>query len=338
MTKEQIVLRLQQDYAARREENHRTFEDNVQAACEKCPGLTALVAGRQEALMSGIRRGILAHTKSETTNQSLSGLLASYNEKIAAALTAGGLPQDALQPVYTCPLCRDEGYMYEPSRHMCQCFEAELNRRMMENLGLNQQEPQTFERFDESFFSSAPPQGGGPSQRQMMSYNRKVCLEYADSFPNTAKRDMLLMGHSGLGKTYLLQAIAHRVAQRGILPVYISAYRLIDIARKAQFEGDEQAMEECLKAPLLLIDDMGTEPLFNNVTVTQFFNLINERQTAGLHTVLSTNLSWEEFSLRYTERIASRLLDTRHCQQLIFIGDDVRKHLGQTVSQTGEKA
>ena len=42
--------------------------------------------------------------------------------------------------------------------------------------------------------------------------------------------------------------------------------------------------------PLLLIDDLGTEPLMENITVTQLFNLLNERQNRGKHTVISTNL------------------------------------------------
>ena len=40
----------------------------------------------------------------------------------------------------------------------------------------------------------------------------------------------------------------------------------------------------------------------NNVTVTQLFNLLNERQMSGRHTVLSTNLSMNELLERYTER------------------------------------
>lgn len=333
MTRDQIVLRLQQDYAARREENHRVFEERVHAACDKCPGLREVIAARQEALMAGIRRGILSPSKDTHANDSLSSRLAEYNERIAQALQKGGLSQDALQPVYGCPTCRDEGYLYEPSRHMCACFESELNRRMMAELGLNQAQPQTFEAFDETLFSCEPLPQSGVSQRQMMIRNRNSCLQYADSFPDTPKRDMLLIGHSGLGKTYLLQAIAHRVAQRGFLPLYTSAYHFFEVARKAQFDNTAEPMNELLGAPLLLIDDLGTEPLFNNITVTQFFNLLNERQNAGLHTVISTNLSWADLRERYTERVTSRLLDTRNCEQLIFIGEDIRRKLGKSEGQ-----
>ena len=81
-----------------------------------------------------------------------------------------------------------------------------------------------------------------------------------------------------------------------------------------------------MDAPLLLIDDLGTEPLMNNVTVTQLFNLLNERQLAGRHTVISTNLNPRELQERYTERIASRLLDESSCARLGFVGGDIRRN------------
>ena len=327
MTRDQIVLELQQQYAARREENQRIFEERVQAACGQCPGLRQLLEARREALMTGIRRGIVSSRKDVETNQSLSHTFEEYNAQISLALQGSGLPQDALQPVYTCALCRDEGYLYEPTRHMCQCFEAALNRRMMEALGLAGGQPQTFERFREQLFSQDPIPPFGMSQRQVMLHNRKLCLEYAESFPDTPTRDMLFVGQSGLGKTYLLQAIAHRVAERGTLPLYISAYRLFEAARKAYFENDPGQMAPFINAPLLLIDDLGTEPLMANITITQLFNLLNERQMAGRHTVISTNLDIPELRERYTERITSRLLDNRGCKKLTFIGGDIRERL-----------
>ena len=66
-----------------------------------------------------------------------------------------------------------------------------------------------------------------------------------------------------------------------------------------------------MNAEVLMIDDLGSEPLMQNVTVEQLFNLLNERQNKGLSTVISTNLEMSKFRERYTERIASRLRDSR---------------------------
>ena len=84
---------------------------------------------------------------------------------------------------------------------------------------------------------------------------------------------------------------------------------------------------------LLLIDDLGTEPLMNNVTVTQLFNLLNERQMAGRHTVISTHLAMSELQERYTERISSRFLDATGCRRLVFIGADIRRNLKRKAAE-----
>ena len=94
-------------------------------------------------------------------------------------------------------------------------------------------------------------------------------------------------------------------------------------------DNDPEPIADMMRTPLLLLDDLGTEPLMNNITVTQLFNLLNERQMAGRHTVISTNLSLSELKDRYTERITSRLLDGRDCRRLTFIGEDIREKLGK---------
>jgi len=123
------------------------------------------------------------------------------------------------------------------------------------------------------------------------------------------------------------------VAQRGHLPTYTSAYRLFETARKAYMENDSDLMAQYMNAELLLIDDLGTEPLLNNVTVTQLFNLLNERQMAGRHTVISTNLAMSELQERYTERISSRFLDATGCRRLVFIGADIRRNLKRKAAE-----
>ena len=94
--------------------------------------------------------------------------------------------------------------------------------------------------------------------------------------------------------------------------------------RAAVFEHDWEGFSAVLEAPVLLLDDLGAEPIINNVTIEQLFTLLNERELNGLHTVISTNLTPAELQSRYTERIGSRLLDKRSTSMLPFYGDDVR--------------
>ena len=326
MTRDQILVQLQMEYAARREDDQRRHEQRELEACERCEGLRKLLDARHASLMTGVRQGIVSKRKDPGAAGGLSDMMAQYNDRIRAALVSGGFAPDFLQPVYQCAECRDEGYVYDPSRRMCGCMARELNARMLAELGLAG-DTQTFESFDETLFDDTPDERG-VSPRKAALVNRALCERYADSFPDTPTRDLLLIGQSGLGKTYLLRAIQHRVAKRGFQPLYVSAYRFFETARQSYIENDSALMSELMNAPLLLLDDLGTEPLMNNVTVAQLFNLLNERQIAGRHTVISTNLSINELKERYTERVTSRFLDATGCKRLSFIGTDVRMRKG----------
>lgn len=325
MTRDQVLLALQQEYAKRREENMRLYEVNRQEACRRCPGLEELLDTRHAAILKGVRTSLLSRNKTPGENAQLPNAMQLMNQRIAEALKAAGLPQNALEPVYTCKICRDEGYVYEPARRMCDCMRRELNRRMLGELGLTAAE-HTFEAFDETLLGDEPDENG-VTQRQRALLARNVCKRYADEFPHTETPNLLLTGKSGLGKTFLLHAIASRLVERDVMPVYTSAYHLVEVARKAYFENAPEQMTEMLEAPVLLIDDLGTEPLMQNITIEQLFNLLNERQLNRRHTVISTNLTMTELKERYNERIASRLLDDASWRRLTLTGNDVRKKL-----------
>lgn len=327
MTREQLILTLSQEYAARREENMRIYDERRMQACQQCPGLQEVLDARHAAVLQGVRTSLMNRFRKEGENAQLPNAMAVMNQRIAELLREAGLPADTLEPVYTCSVCKDEGYVYTPSRQMCACMKQELNRRMLGELGLSTT-GNTFERFDETLFSDEElDPDDGYSQRKHALLARKVCLEYADSFPDTATPNLLLSGKSGLGKTFLLHAIAHRLVERDIMPVYTSAYHLLEVARKAYFENSSDKLAEMMNAPVLLIDDLGTEPMMQNITIEQLFNLLNERQLNRRHTVISTNLTMTELKERYTERVSSRLMDESSWRRLVFTGSDVRKKL-----------
>ena len=117
--------------------------------------------------------------------------------------------------------------------------------------------------------------------------------------------------------------MAERLIERDVNVLIISAFRMLEMLRKAYFENDG-GTTELTEAEVLMIDDLGSEPLMQNVTVEQLFNLLNERQNRQLATVISTNLDMARFRERYTERIASRLRDSRCCKVLNLIGRDIR--------------
>ena len=85
-------------------------------------------------------------------------------------------------------------------------------------------------------------------------------------------------------------------------------------------------MKLMMTAEVLVIDDLGTEPIMENITVEYLFLLLNERRANALPTLVATNLTLDELKARYSERISSRLLDRSTTQMLRFFGRDVRLH------------
>ena len=75
---------------------------------------------------------------------------------------------------------------------------------------------------------------------------------------------------------------------------------------------------------LLLLDDLGTEPMIPGVTRETLFAAINERQFAGKATVIATNLTKNELFTQYGERIFSRLFASREYAAITLRGKDLR--------------
>lgn len=291
-----------------------------QIAAEQ-PEIDALVREREE-LIFGTLRNILKGPAD-------AGDMTAKMEKLSAAIRANleqkGFPADYLAPIYSCPICKDTGRVGDLIKEPCTCLKKAYQQKLREKIGLGSMRQETFETFDPLVFPDEKEPGQPFSQRDLMTIFRDDCKAWADAYPKQQARDILLSGKSGLGKTFLLHAMADRLIERDVNVLIISAYRMLEILRKSYFDNNDEGSSDLLDTDVLMIDDLGSEPLMQNVTVEQLFNLLNERQTRGLSTVISTNLNLIEFRERYTERIASRLTDARYCMVLTLNGKDVRK-------------
>ena len=243
------------------------------------------------------------------------------NAQIRKRLTDLGLPADYLELHYRCKLCRDTGYVGDAPSRFCECFEKALRVRQYEDGSMAGVDEQCFATFDLNRF---PVEGG---QRAQMEGVRRACEDYADSFPNTRFQNLLLTGSGGLGKTFLLNCIYERVISRGESAVRVTAFRMFEAMRRQHFaDGSaEVGFDQLLSVPLLLIDDLGSEPMMRNITVEYLFTLLNERMAARRHTVIATNLSPLQLQQTYGERVSSRLLDRTRCAVIKLEGKDLRR-------------
>lgn len=96
-----------------------------------------------------------------------------------------------------------------------------------------------------------------PEQQQALY----ALLNYLKAYPNVGK-SAYLYGDSGCGKSYLLSAFTNELLARNIQCVYLSMPEFVREMKAAISNGTLESKIEMLKhIPVLIIDDIGSEPI-----------------------------------------------------------------------------
>lgn len=323
MTRSEHIRALLEEYAAQRAADEADQAARIAEACALEPEIARLRAESTEAAF-GAMRSILSQATPESRAAAALEMKQkgkAINAKIRALLSRAGLPEDALELKYRCDKCRDTGYVGDAPARFCDCFEARLTRRQHEDGTMAGLDAQNFDRFD----ATVAPEADG--QRERLVKAGMLCRRYADDFPDTEYRNLLLTGEGGLGKTFLLNCVFERVTARGCAAIRITAFRMFEAMRRQHIGNDAgfEGFSALIDVPLLLIDDLGAEPMMRNITVEYLFTLLNERMAANRHTVVATNLTPVQLKERYGERVASRLLDRSQTAAVQLKGKDLRR-------------
>jgi DNA replication protein DnaC len=173
----------------------------------------------------------------------------------------------------------------------------------------------TFERFNVN----------APDLSQDERDNIKVAKELVFSYAQSPTDWLALIGKSGVGKTHLAAAVANLQASQGHPAMFVVVPDLLDYLRAA-FSPDsripfDQRFEEVRTAPLLVLDDLGTESA-TPWAREKLYQIINYRYVARLPTVITTSSSPDDLD----SRIRTRILDRRRCQVFQI---RVPPHLGE---------
>ena len=318
--REDLLNELAAEYEAQRIRNDREEAARREKIRREYPDIEKCIQERENLVFGTIRRILDGNARAENLTERMQSL----NAEIAEMLQRQGFAPDYLEPVCRCPKCRDTGYTGDLIREPCECLQKAYQQKLRDLIGLGKNADETFETYNAQIIPEVPIGESGITQRGLSEIARTRCEQWADSYPDIQTRDVLLTGPSGRGKSFLMHAMAARLIERGINVLMVSAYSFLQMARKSYFEA-ENGVKDLMDVPVLMLDDLGSEPLMQNITVEQLFHLINERQRRNLSTVISTNLTLKELRERYTERIASRLNDPKNCEIIILEGRDLRK-------------
>jgi DNA replication protein DnaC len=226
-----------------------------------------------------------------------------------------------------CPHCHGVGYLRVDRElgdpdfgrvQICVCRQVDVEAGMRERLfslsHLEELKEYTFETFQ--------PQGRigiGGQQRQSLEW----AFNQAEAYADTLDGWLFLQGGYGCGKTHLAAAIANASVGRGIPTLFLTVPDLLDQLRHAYSDEDvtfEARFEQVRSAPLLVLDDFGTQSA-TAWAREKLFQILNYRYINKLPTVVTTNLLLEEIE----GRMRSRLSDPELVAFVQILAPDYRR-------------
>ena len=219
-----------------------------------------------------------------------------------------------------CDKCGGSGYI---GTNMCECLRELCRQEQKKEVSILSGSRDTFNQFRLDYYPDRADPKYGASPRTIMERNLKVCRTYALTFAKDAG-NLLFVGGTGLGKTFLSACIARAVADRGCSVVYETAGHLFSKLEQAKFNPSEETHREAARfsdCDLLILDDLGTE-MPSQFTTAALYTLLNDRILENKPMVISTNLTIDELGRRYSPQIASRL--NGNFLLLPFVGEDIR--------------
>lgn len=243
--------------------------------------------------------------------------LTRLKEEKKQLLLDAGFPADYLEPVYSCPDCRDTGYR---NREKCHCFRQAEISLLYEQSGIQDLLKQNnFTLLSYEYYTG--------EALALFQNAVKTCRSFIKNF-NSDYHNLFFYGTVGTGKSFLSCCVAKELMDQGYSVIYFGATGLFDLLSDAAFHTQnrderQNAYADLYQCDLLIIDDLGTE-LTNQFTSSQLFSLLNERHLGKKSTLVSTNFTLAQLRDRYSDRIFSRI--TSNYEVCRLAGEDIRMY------------
>ena len=178
-------------------------------------------------------------------------------------------------------------------------LEDEVERRSQKQLALRLRRAalssaKTLESFDWSFNPSI---------------NRQQLLHLASCEYIRRKRNVLICGPSGVGKSHVAQALAHEACRQGFEVLFVNTHKMLQHIHGGRADGsNEKRLQSYLRPNLLILDDFGLKPL-SEPSPADLYDVISERYEVGSILVTSNRAPKEWPELFGNPLLASAGLD-----------------------------
>jgi DNA replication protein DnaC len=301
------------EYEERRSLHRFELEERQRYVYENVPGYKDLEDQTASASVAFAKR-LLSGEKLD--RNILKNQLAELARQKRILLTEAQFSADFLDMGYTCPDCKDTGYI---GNEKCHCFKQKIIDVLYDRSNLKAlAKSANFKILTDKYYQ-------GEDLKRFLGAKKA-----AEDFINNYRSDyqnLFIYGTVGTGKSFLSVCIANELLKKGCSVIYFSSKGLFQLLADASFNSqknqDRQSVyDDIYGCDLLVIDDLGTE-ITNNFVATELFSCLNERDLRKKSTIITTNLSLEELQGRYSDRIFSRI--TSNFKLLKLSGQDIRK-------------
>ena len=240
-------------------------------------------------------------------NKKLNDALASLKKR----LNELGIKYSDISPTYTCKKCEDTG-IFEGKE--CSCVKEIKSSELLKKSGLSFK-PHTFEDSNFSLFDKP----------ELLQKFYDVMKTWCQT-PTTIK-NIIISGASGVGKSFLLECMLSELIKQKKYVLYTTAFTMSQNLLKYHTTFDtskESILSPYLECDVLIIDDLGSEPIFKNVSEEYLYLILNQRLFEQKPVIISTNLTLSEIQDRYGERILSRLVSKNVSKLFKIENSDLR--------------
>lgn len=156
--------------------------------------------------------------------------------------------------------------------------------------------------------------------------NRQQILHLAGCDYIRQKRNLLICGPTGVGKSHLSQGLAHEACRQGFDVLFVNTHKMLQHLNGGRADGTlERRVAMYLRPHLLVLDDFGLRSL-SPLSAEDMYDIINERYERGSIMLTSNRAPAEWPELFGNPLLASAGLDrlAHHAEVVVITGASFR--------------